>query len=66
MMRMFKKVYEDRMEKKKAAQMAHIKKHKKELEKINTNRLLKRKKLKKEIYKKLGKKERNDSTNDFE
>lgn len=56
-MKMFKKVYENRMKVKQEHQADMIKKHKKEQEKRDLKRLQKSKELKKQIYRRLGKKE---------
>jgi len=57
-MKMFKKVHESRIKAKQAAQAEHIKKHKKEQDKIQLKRLEKSKEMKKHIYRRLGKQER--------
>ena len=54
-MKMFKSVYEDRMQAKKASHEASMKKHKKEMEKVEVKRLQKSKEAKKIIYRRLGK-----------
>lgn len=54
-MKMFKKVYENRMKAKQQAQLEHIHKHKKQIEKIEMKRLQKSKEAKKQIYRRLGK-----------
>lgn len=54
-MKMFKKVYENRMKTKHDAQLEQIKKHKKQVEKVEAKRLQKSKEAKKIIYRRLGK-----------
>lgn len=54
-MKMLKKVYESRMNAKREAQMESIKKHRKEIEKVEAKRLQKSKEAKKIIYRRLGK-----------
>lgn len=57
-MKMFKKVYENRMKHKQDTQQELIRKHKKEMEKIDVKRLQKSKEAKKQIYRRLGKQEK--------
>jgi hypothetical protein len=54
-MKMFKKVYENRMKIKNQAQQEMLRKHKKQVEKIEVKRLQKSKELKKQVYRRLGK-----------
>lgn len=62
-MKMFKKVYQNRMKQKQEAQLESIKKHKKQMEKIEMKRLQKSKELKKQIYRRLGKQDRKSKSN---
>ena len=55
LMKMFKKVYDNRMKEKQKAHQELLLKHKKETEKIETKRLQKSKEMKKQIYRRLGK-----------
>ncbi|CAF0887412.1 unnamed protein product [Brachionus calyciflorus] len=57
-MKMFKKVYENRVKAKNEHQAELIKKHKKEQEKKDLKRLQKSKELKKQVYRRLGKQEK--------
>lgn len=61
-MKMFKKVHENRMKKKQSEHNERIKKYKKEKEKIDMKRLEKSKELKKQVYRRLGKQERKKSS----
>ncbi len=63
MVKMFKKVYENRMKKKQETHVKHIQKHKKDEEKIQLKRLQKSKVLKKQVYRRLGKQERRKNNN---
>lgn len=54
-MKMFKKVYENRMKQKHEAHAQLMRKHKKKTEKIEMKRLQKSKEAKKQIYRRLGK-----------
>jgi len=54
-MKMFKKVYDNRMKAKQQAQQEVMRKHKKQTEKIEMKRLQKSKEMKKQIYRRLGK-----------
>lgn len=54
-MKMFKKVYDDRMKAKQQAQLEAVRKHKKQVEKIEIKRLQKSKETRKQIYRRLGK-----------
>ena len=55
--KMFKKVYENRMKKKSEQHAKQMLKHKKEQEKVELKRLQKNRQLKKQIYRRLGKAE---------
>jgi ribosome biogenesis protein BMS1 len=57
-MKMFKTVYNDRVQRKKEAYTEQVKKHKKQQEKIEVKRLQKSKELKKNIYRRLGQEEK--------
>lgn len=61
LMKMFKTVYNNRMQKKKEAHLTQIKKHKKQMEKIELKRLQKSKEIKKNIYRRLGKQEKREN-----
>lgn len=54
-MKMFKKVYEDRMKSREEAHQASLQKHRKQVEKVEMKRLEKSKEAKKQIYRRLGK-----------
>ncbi len=61
--KMFKKVYENRMKKKSEQHAKQLQKHKKDQEKVELKRLQKNKVLKKQIYRRLGKAEGRKNAN---
>ena len=54
-MKLLKKVYESRMDKKSKSHEAYLAKHRKETQKVELKRLEKSKEIKKGIYRRLGK-----------
>lgn len=59
--KMFKKVYENKMKKKQDQHLKQVQKHKKDMEKVELKRLQKSKEMKKQVYRRLGKQEKRKS-----